>query len=94
MTTASAYSEYTREELRVFTFLQDYIDTDVEYLQDPIGFLMNNYLTIDSERKQYRSVLKQIKDELEGYVDITDGANGQPQPNFAMRICSMIDETL
>jgi hypothetical protein len=38
--------------------------------------------------------LNECREFLENQVDVTDGPDGQPLPNKAMRLCAMIDETI
>ena len=38
--------------------------------------------------------LLECRDFLEGQIDVVDGDYGEPAPNRAMQLCTMIDETL
>lgn len=38
--------------------------------------------------------LLECREYLEGHVDVVDGDYGEPAPNKAMRLVSMIDETM
>jgi hypothetical protein len=38
--------------------------------------------------------LLECRDYLEGHVDVVDGDYGEPAPNRAMQLVSMIDESL
>jgi hypothetical protein len=40
------------------------------------------------------SVLSEIAAMFEGEVDVVDGSYGEPSPNRAMQITSMIDEVI
>ena len=43
---------------------------------------------------QLEADLLECRDFLEEQADITDGSYGQPQPNRAMALVSMIDESI
>jgi hypothetical protein len=49
------------------------------------------------EREQWAPVLEALQEALEfveGYEDVKDGAYGEPQPNRAMTLASMLRETI
>jgi len=46
------------------------------------------------ERNALADALEEIREFLDGYVDIVDGDDGQPKPNMAMRVTMMIDAAL
>ncbi len=58
----------------------------------------------DQKREELRAAYERIneleadllecQEFIEVYVDVNDGDDGQPIPNKAMRLCSMIDESL
>jgi len=40
---------------------------------------------------QLVDILEEVRDLIEGYVDVSDGDYGQPVPNKAMRAVQLID---
>lgn len=41
-----------------------------------------------------RSLLTALCDELADFVDTEDGSNGEPRPNWAMRLCANAETEL
>lgn len=44
--------------------------------------------------EKLKADLLECRDFIEPFVDVVDGADGQPAPNAAMRLVSTIDESL
>ena len=68
--------------------------TTVEQLEIAVSRLIESALKVKAERDKFRDALAQVRDLIEGYVDITDGDYGQPRANKAMRAVQVIDEVL
>jgi hypothetical protein len=55
---------------------------------------VNGYDAMVARIARLESDLNECAEFLEGQADVVDGSYGEPSPNRAMRLLSMIDETL
>ncbi len=51
-------------------------------------------IKVKTERDAYREALEEVRELIDGYVDVIDGDYGQPAANKAMRAVQLIDEAL
>jgi len=56
--------------------------------------LLHEHGSALSKIEHLKDVLSEVRDLIEGYVDVEDGDYGVPNPNKAMRAVQLIDEVL
>lgn len=68
--------------------------TELDRLADRCAQLEHNSRDAAARITRLEADLNECRDFLEGQVDVVDGSYGEPSPNRAMQLVSMIDETL
>jgi hypothetical protein len=70
--------------------------SDDQFLTVNAGELRNMLAAAAPEQTdgELRGALEDVRELIEGYVDVVDGDYGQPRPNKAMRAVRVIDAAL
>ena len=66
----------------------------MENLENAVDSLTAAALRVKKERDEFLEALCEVRDLIEGYVDVNDGDYGVPVANKAMRATQRIDEAL
>jgi hypothetical protein len=56
--------------------------------------LIKTFLKLREQRENLLEVLQDVREFLDGQIDVVDGDYGEPAPNKAMRLAQRIDEAL
>ena len=54
----------------------------------------NEIYELGQRNIRLKIVLEEVRELIDGYVDVVDGEDGQPRANKAMRAVQIIDEVL
>jgi len=63
-------------------------------LEESIDKLSVTALRVKSERDDFLDALHEVRELIEGYVDVNDGDYGEPEANKAMRAVQLIDDVI
>ena len=50
--------------------------------------------TLESHYAEMLAVLDEVADYLDRYADVVDGDDGQPEPNYAMRLLTAVQNVI
>lgn len=65
--------------------------TTEQELDESFDRLAETALRVKKDRDDLLQACKEVRDLIDGYIDIKDGLAGQPTPNDAMRAATLLD---